>query len=40
MTTLTEYDRVITVNGAEGGKIVGIALAVESMQKKVQRGNL
>ena len=28
MTTLTEYDRVITIDTQTGGKIVGIALAV------------
>lgn len=28
MTTLTKFDRIITINGAEGGKIVGIQLAI------------
>ena len=28
MTTLTEFDRVITIDTTTGGKIVGIALAV------------
>lgn len=40
MTTLTEYDRVITINGAEGGKIVGIALAVGEYAEEGTSGEL
>lgn len=40
MTTLTEYDRVITVNGAEGGKIVGIAMAIGEYAEEGLDGEL
>jgi len=40
MTTLTEYDRVITVNGAEGGKIVGIAMAIGEYAEEGISGEL
>ena len=40
MTTLTEFDRIITVNGAEGGKIVGIQLAIGEYAEEGINGDL